>query len=147
MVILDTCHSGGHTAVTKDGGTKKLGTEDRKHVKGLLEIGVGTKDNPKSHFLQSAMLRAKSIGQKDAAVLASSTAKQVSFERREKDLSVMTYYLVDLIAKGDHGLTLKQAFDGISTKVKGYVEKNFEGTTQTPVFTDQAVATPALLKP
>ena len=39
----------------------------------------------------------KDIGQKDAAVLASSTPDQVSFERREGDMSVLTYFVIKLL--------------------------------------------------
>jgi hypothetical protein len=108
-------------------------------------------NNPKwkepTHFLADEVSRAKSIGQRDAAVLASSTAKQVSFERRDKTLSVMTYYVVDFVKNSKGQLTLEQVFKGIEKKVPEYVEKEFEGTTQTPVFSDQQVKPPAWVRP
>jgi hypothetical protein len=146
MVILDTCHSGGHTAATKS-LTKSLTPQTQKFVKGVLEVGVGAKDKPKEHFLVNAIARAKSIGQKDAAVLASSSAKQVSFERKEKDLSVMTYYVVDFINKSNRPLTLKDVYDAVKDRVNSYVVDAFEGAAQTPVFSDQSVVPPAQLKP
>jgi uncharacterized caspase-like protein len=141
MVVLDTCHSGGFGAGAK--GMKKK--DDESFVKGIGNVGLDKWAQP--HFLADEMSRAKSIGQKDAAVLASSTAKQVSFERRDKTLSVMTYFVVDYVKSSKGPLTLEQVYKGIEKKVPEYVEKEFEGTTQTPVFSDQAVVPPAKVRP
>jgi uncharacterized caspase-like protein len=150
MVVLDTCHSGGFGAVAKG-----IGEKDEDFVKGLGFADkkknkwgdIGVDKWTKSHFLATEMSRAKSIGQKDAAVLASSTAKQVSFERRQKDLSVLTYYVVEFVKKNNKTLTLKDVYDGVKDDVRKYVEDTFEGTTQTPVFSDQTVVPPAKFRP
>ena len=78
--------------------------------------------------------RTKDIGQKECIVLASSTAKQVSFERQEHDMSVMTYFLVDAIQNSTGPATLEQLFDRIKGPVDAYVEENFGGSRQTPVL-------------
>jgi hypothetical protein len=140
MVVLDTCHSGGFGAVAK--GIHK---DEEKFVKGLGNVGTGKWTKP--HFLATELARAKSIGQKDAAVLASSTAKQVSFETRNKGLSVMTYFITGLVKKSTHTLTLEDVYDGVKDDVRKYVDKEFEGTVQTPIFSDQIVKPPAKFRP
>jgi len=153
MVILDTCHSGGF-----GGAAKGLHANEESFVKGLGvadktknkwgDIGLekwSADSNP--FFLAPQMSRAKSIGQKDAAVLASSTAKQVSFERKDKELSVMTYCIVNFVKNNRRTLTLKDVFEGVKKDVSDYVQKNFEGTDQTPVFSDQLVEAPAKVRP
>ncbi|HTU22624.1 MAG TPA: hypothetical protein VMF69_11175, partial [Gemmataceae bacterium] len=84
--------------------------------------------------------------QKDAAVLASSRAAQVSFERRQGDLSVMTYYLIQQLKDSKGAVTLAQAYDNLKSKVPAYVEKEFPGTTQTPLVAGE-IAPPAYVKP
>jgi uncharacterized caspase-like protein len=146
MVILDTCHSGGHASMTK--GLKE---EKESAIKGVFIKGEEdkvVKNWSKRHFLETEIARAKGIGQKDAAVLASSTAKQVSFERRERDYSVMTYYILEMLQDKNAGaMTLEDVYKGTREKVKKYVEEQFDGTTQTPVFSGQLIAPAPLFKP
>ena len=120
VVILDTCHSGGQN----------------RNEKGLHLGGKGVQIGGDFDFFDGEIKRTKDIGQKETALLASSKASQVSFERREGDLSAMTYYLVEQLSKGDEQITLPDAFQYVSEKVPSYIEGRFSGTTQTPVLVD-----------
>jgi len=145
MVVLDTCHSGGFGALSKG-----LTEDYKKFIKGVDVKGNADLPADKwnqRHFLADEMARAKGIGQKDAAVLASSTAKQVSFECRDKEFSVMTYYIVDFVKNSKKALTLEDVYNGVKDKVNDYVKDKFDGTEQTPVFSDQTVVPPAKVKP
>jgi len=133
VVILDTCHSAGQS----------------EHEKGLAK-GLG---NPvplggdvEFDFLDGEMERAKDIGQKNTAMLASSKASQVSFERKERDLSVMTYCLVEQLEASSGPLTLQAAFENLKRDVAAYVQRTFPGTTQTP-FLDDNMSLPFYLRP
>ena len=121
VVILDTCHSGGQNE------------REKSLAKGLGDPGpvVG---GVKFDFLDGEMNRTKDIGQKETALLASSRATQVSFERREGDLSIMTYCLWQQLASGAGPLTLDGVFQALKQQVAAYVEQTFPGTTQTPVL-------------
>jgi len=92
VVILDTCHSGGQTA------------QEKSLAKGLGDAPLG--GDVVFDFLDGELERAKDIGQKEMAMLASSKATQVSFERKEGDLSTMTYFLVQLLEAQSGGVTL-----------------------------------------
>jgi hypothetical protein len=133
LVVLDTCHSGGQTTLEKS-----------------LAKGLG---NPQPaggdvqfDFLDGEMERAKDIGQKETALLASSLASQVSFERKEGDLSTMTYFLVQEMSAAPGPLTLAAAYENLKRQVAAYVERNFLGTTQTPVLVDN-LSPPFYLRP
>jgi len=115
VVILDTCHSGGHSKYEKG-----LGLPD--------PVAKGEFD-----FLDGEFGRVKDIGH-ETAMLASAKASQVAFERREGDLSAMTYFLIELLEQGNGPITLTQAFEHLKIQVPAYVEKQFPGTTQTPVL-------------
>lgn len=128
LVILDTCHSGGQ-------GQEKS-----------LTAGNGSAPPPLAFdFLDGELKRIKDIGQRETALLASSTASQVSFERREGDLSTMTYFLLAQLQSGNEPLELREAFARLQASVAEYVEKTFPGTTQTPVLLDNLTA-PLLLR-
>ena len=119
-IILDTCHSGGQAK----GGPKGVSS-----VKSMRPTTWGT------HFL-TTLSRTKNIGQKEMALLASSTASQVSFERTEGDYSVMTYYLLAQLRQGTGPIALPELYNGVKDKVVQYVEANFPGSAQTPVLVD-----------
>lgn len=133
VVILDTCHSGGQNAQEKSVFAKSLG---------VSQPPVG---GVRFDFLDGDLQRTKDIGQKETALIASSMAAQVSFERREGDLSTLTYYLVEQLGGGGP-LTLAAAFDAVKNQVAQYVETNFPGTTQTPVLIDNTTS-PIYLRP
>lgn len=120
-IILDTCHSGGQTA------------EEKSLGKGL-DVGPAVGGGAAFDFLDGEMQRAKDIGQQDTVLLASSQAAQVSFERREGDLSTMTYFFVAAVVSANRPLTITDIYGQIRPQVAEYVEKTFPGTTQTPVL-------------
>ncbi len=132
-IILDTCHSGGQTAQEKSLG------------KGL-DVGPAVAGDVAFDFLDGEIERAKDIGQRDTALLASSQAAQVSFERREGDLSTMTFFLVDLLRSASGPVTLSDAYDALRPRVAEYVERTFPGTTQTPVLVNN-LSRPFYLRP
>ena len=106
VIILDACHSGGQA-----------------EGKGL-------------DFLDSELGRIKDIGQKDAAMLFSSASDEISAERRDDKLSVMTYFLVMKMAASE-SLTLEEAYDYVKVEVPKYMKKHFPGRTQTPQLCPQ----------
>jgi hypothetical protein len=129
VIILDACHSGGQAA-----GAKGLGDK----VDGERDSDLG--------FFQAPFQRAKNIGQKEVAVLASSKATQPSYERREGDLSVMTYCLLERL-KAAGQVTLKEGFAHVQKAVPAYVSARFKAReAQTPVLYDQTTP-PVYLRP
>ncbi len=136
-VILDTCHSAGQATNEKSlrDGAKGLPMMFGKAIRGV-----------ELDFFDGEFARTKDIGQKGAAILASSQAAQISFVRREEDLSAMTYFLVKLIEKNDGPVTLATAFKHLQKELPAYVERRFPGTTQTPVLVDD-ITPPLYLSP
>ncbi len=129
LVILDTCHSGGQ-------GQEK-------------SILAGAGNLPAAapfDFLDGELRRIKDIGQRETALLASSTASQVSFERREGDLSTMTFFLVEQLQAGTDALELRTAFSRLRGSVAEYVERAFPGTSQTPILVEN-LSSPLVLRP
>jgi hypothetical protein len=133
VVVLDTCHSGGQTA-------------REKSLPGGLSGGPTPAEGAAFDFLDGEFARIKDIGQRDTAVLASSTARQVSFERKEGDLSAMTHFLVAQLEEPGGPVTLSDAFARLRERVARYVEQRFPGATQTPVLTSD-LAGPFYLRP
>lgn len=97
---------------------------------------------PFSNFLESFWQRARDLGHKDLALLASSQATQISFQRRERDHSVMTYYLLEKLKKAEGPLNLGDAFHYVKERVPNYVAKTYPGQTQTPVLIPEDDRTP-----
>jgi hypothetical protein len=129
VVIIDACHSGGQT----QGAVKAL--------------TAGDQATPfRKFFFATTLKRTKDIGQRETAVLASSRATQVSFERREQDLSVMTHFLIEKLSTSTAPVTLIDAADYVSANVSAFVEEHYPGTTQTPVFVNQTTP-PVYLRP
>jgi hypothetical protein len=83
---------------------------------------------------------------RNAAVLAAATFKQLAFERRESDLGVMTYSLVEKLQDGKGPLTLKDLADYVRPRVKKYVEDQFVGARQDVEFKEQDGIRPALVR-
>jgi len=121
VIVLDTCHSGGQSS-----GQKSIPTA--------------------FDFLDGELTRIKDIGQRDTALLASSTSSQVSFERKEADLSTMTYFLVEQLRTAQGPVTLTETFGQLKKSVTDYVTKTFPGTTQTPILVNN-LSSPFLLRP
>jgi hypothetical protein len=150
VVILDTCHSGGQIEgqkVTSLGRTEVDSLKRHARTISLPEsVKVEKPGRDKAYFLGSQVVRARAIGQKQAAVLAAATFRQIAFERREDDhAGVLTYYVLEALEKQSGPLTLHDVYDYARSRVKSYVEKNFEGTTQDPIFAEQE-GLPVILK-
>ena len=146
VVILDACHSGGQPESEKGiSGSKGLdaGRTRDETVQRLFEKGIASNDS--LDFLDQELSGIKDIGQ-GAAVLASSLAAQISVERREGDLSVMTYFLIELMKGSSGKLLLKKAHEYLAAKVPEYVRQKFPGREQTPFLVDSTNAT-IYLKP
>jgi hypothetical protein len=146
VVILDACHSGGQIEGTaKNIAAAPVAAAVRKFGKAIT-LKNDTQNIKKGHFLDGQDGRMKALGQKDAIVLASSTAKQVSYERTDGRMSVMTYYLVealDSVPSGD----FEQVVKYVQEKVADYVSQEFPGTKQTPLLSPPSLTPPLTLKP
>ena len=152
VVILDACHSGGQ-ATGKGLGDGKSGekgglfqnVESSKSSSSLNSLFGSAKDGGRvktvrwghlpspGDLLQGELARIKDIGQDDAVMLASSASDEISAERRDQKLSVMTYFLVERIVKAD-SLTLKEAYKYVSQEVPKYMKEHYPGRTETPVL-------------
>lgn len=142
-VILDACHSGGQaTGRGIKGGVKGddsiIGSGDdlpAASVEDLLRTtsnADGREPMPMPlDFLDGELSRLKDIGQDDAAMLFSSASDEISAERRDGRLSVMTYFLVEKMG-ATSSLTLKQAYEHVKVKVPEYMKEHFPGRKQTP---------------
>ena len=115
LIVLDACYSGGQA-------------NDAKTPAKLLD-DIQTEWQP-FRFAFTRLALAKDIGQKDAAVIASSNSQEVSYVRKEKDLSVFTYYMVNSIEEAQNPLTHVQLYDIVKPQVTDYVERNFAGQPQ-----------------
>ena len=129
IVILDACHSGGQA----DEFVKSMSREAHAG-----SFGEG--------FARRLQPRVKNITASQTAVLASSTAAQVSYERRAGDLSVMTHFLIDKVESSLGPLSMRDAASYVRRLVPQFVGQEFPGSTQTPVFVSRA-ARPLYLKP
>ncbi len=163
-IILDACHSGGQaTGKNLKGilGNEKffkglgyLGSTSKgvgsiiedvnKDASNAIENPLGIFENSgpggasgSGDFFDSEYGRIKDIGQEDATMLVSSAADEISAERRDGKLSVMTYYLAECIAKRN-SVTLAEAFKYIREQVPKYMEANFPGRKQTPELLPEA---------
>lgn len=123
LVILDTCHSGGQAENEKGIG------------KAFFIPGISPAVEGEFDFLDGEIERLKKdIKQDQAAVLCSSRAKQISFLRKEKDLSVMTYYFCKFLDEelGRQG-TVQELFAYLEKTVPVYTKNKFS-VIQTPVL-------------
>ena len=76
-------------------------------------------------------LGTKDIRAQDAVMLLSCKADEISAERRDGTLSVMTYFLIEKI-ENSSSLTLEGAYDHIKIEVPKYMKEHFPGRSQTP---------------
>ncbi len=129
IFILDTCYSAGQAAGQKGIGPNRAGS-----------------DIPFHNFLERQLQRAKDIGQKETAILASAKASQQAFERWEGDMSVMTFFLVKQLKSADGKVSLADAFENVQTAVPEYVKEKYAGATQDPVLVDNTTP-PVYLRP
>jgi hypothetical protein len=119
VVILDTCHSGGQAANEK-------GLRSLNKVKVIEALDL----------FNNELRHMKDIGQKETALLMSSRAAQVSFVRKQGDLSVMTKFLDEMIREAAGPLTLVDAAAKLKELVPAYVAEQFPAATQTPELVD-----------
>jgi uncharacterized caspase-like protein len=153
VVILDTCHSGGQIEDAAKALKAKGSTKDLKAAVDVAKFSKaikakGDKSGPdRKNFLEGNLIRMKAIGQKDAIVLASSTAKQVSFERTDGKMSVMTYYLIEAFNKLPAKSDINSVFAYVKDKVPSYTQDEFAGTKQTPVLSPSPAPTNPPLEP
>ncbi len=147
VVILDTCYAGGqhNEAKSLEIGRQRTKALDSKLLGKSLAAKLADRDVP-FDFFNLTRIGLKALGQKELAMLASSKANETSFERREGDLGVMTYCLVNKLGNSDQPVTLPQAFESLKQDVPRYVEGNFLGSTQTPVLVDETTP-PTYLRP
>jgi hypothetical protein len=124
VLMLDTCHSGGQATAEK--GLRGPGLGGFDGVKGLGDLDM----------LDGELQHTKDVGQKETALLVSSRAAQVSFVRKEGDLSVMTKFLDQLIRETQGPLTLTDAAAELKKLVPQYVMERFPGATQNPELID-----------
>jgi len=127
IIIFDACHSGGQ-AVGKGIGAGQT------RIKGLGHIGpkpAQSADDGNPDFFDSEIGRIKDIGQRGTAMLFSCAANEISAERVDETLSVMTHYLVEKI-KSSSELTLQEAADYVKDEVPKYMKKEYPDYPQHP---------------
>jgi hypothetical protein len=97
-------------------------------------------------FLTRELAQTKDIGQKETAVLASSTDKEVSVIYRDGQVSVMTKYLTEFVTDSGQPLLLKNVAEHVAVRVPEYVRKHYPGVTQHPQYVDH-MSQPIYLRP
>jgi hypothetical protein len=100
IVILDVCHSGGFADQEKavTAGSKSL----------------------RFDFLDRECARLKDIGQRGCSLLAACGAQETAQVRQEADLSVMSYYLVELLRRSRGPVELPQGYEYCRDRMKEY---------------------------
>jgi len=147
-MILDACHSGGQAAGKglgdADDGEKSVGAGGGLDalISAVAGVAAGGKSvdalgwqplGSPSDFLGGKLGRMKDLGQDDADMLFSSASDEISAERRDGKLSVMTYYLAEKLLASS-SLTLEQAYEHVRVEVPKYMQANFPGRQQTPLL-------------
>jgi len=153
LFILDACYSGNMTerakSIDASDGSETKGEKSLSDVVGDMINGSksasgsgskSTEDDSEGHlnfmFGFKSFDQSKALGQKGLAVLASSANSQLSWERNEGDLSVMTYYLINAVNEGPRSMTHKDLQPAIRKAVDEYVQKYHPNTRQTVVQQD-----------
>ena len=106
LVILDICHSGGFATQEKD-------------LQSPPELKTKSFD-----FLDQEVSRLKDLGQRGQCLLTASSTKESSLVRLEGDLSVMTYYLIEDLARAKGPLEINQAHRGCVSGMQSYFESD-----------------------
>lgn len=151
IFILDACHSKGMTNAKSIPSGGKSSTNGFSLTNSILGTNTKTMDainesDAPFTFAFKPLSRSKALGQNGLTVIASSASEELSFERREGNLSVMTYFLVDAIKKGPKSMTHKDICSTIEAPVQTYMKKNYPYANQTVLEQDDL--NPAiLLKP
>ncbi|MDO4583370.1 MAG: caspase family protein [Planctomycetia bacterium] len=108
LVILDACHSAGLAS------SKSF---------------FNSRSTPVWDFGFNEISSMKDLGQRNLAIIASSTSSQPSLLRVENDMSVMTYFLLQALNERQ-GWTHDALFQKIRPQVKEYVKENYYGAQQ-----------------
>ncbi|MCA9065534.1 MAG: hypothetical protein KDA96_20845, partial [Planctomycetaceae bacterium] len=113
FILLDACYSGGHSA---------------------REKSIETAKSADFQILDDEVVRAKDLGQKDLVLIASGGSGQLSFERPDGSISVMTAELIALMQRKNR-LDVAETFQHLVTSVPQYVKLNIPGAEpQIPVY-------------
>jgi len=105
LVILDACHSGGQA-------------RNEKSISWAGDLNRFTKD----------------ITEEQATLICSSSRSELSFPRKEMDLSVMTHFLIEiLVAQERRTVTVADIMSYLEEKVPKYMKERI-GLEQTPVL-------------
>lgn len=131
VLIMDTCHAGGHATIEK--GFKNHSTEA-------------------FDFLDSEACRLKDIGQRDLALMASSSVKQVSkaalledLNGRKREIGVFTHLLVHAIQEIEGPLTVTEAHATVKSVMELISDEHPESAQHTYLFND--LTSPVFIKP
>lgn len=145
--ILDSCYSGGLPERAKGFGDEKGATSLRAALGGSKALDDdATEEDIAFRFCFTNFARSKALGQDGLAVLASSTGNQLSWEREDGKLSVMTHYLIEAIKDGPRSMTHKDIKRPVKDAVEKYIRQYRPNAQQTVVEQDDL--TPGLvLKP
>ena len=119
LVVIDACHSGGMANNAKS-FSKSSKTAEWKPLR----------------FAFTRLATAKDIGQKDAAVIASSTQDEKSLVRKEGDLSVFTYYALQVLTEAKTPLSHVEWYRMVKPLVTEYVDQSASDRKQTVVMQD-----------
>lgn len=103
VVVLDICFAGGFATQEKD----------------LFAAGQAKAFD----FVDGELSRLKDLGQKDLALLASSSTLTTSAVRKEDDLSVMTYYLLEAVQAAPAQVTMEGAHQHCKQAMQAYFER------------------------
>lgn len=139
IFMVDMCLAGGLCGQGK-AVTKALFSE----LKGNQRTTPPAK--PAFHFFDKLLVQTKDIGQKETAVLASSTDKEASLVRRDGSSSVMTSFLVDFVSGKNGAASIEDTAEYVKREVPKYVREHMEGMQQDPQFLDN-LSSPAYLRP
>lgn len=152
LCCLDACHSGGMTVRAKSISNETEPEDDSKPDANSL-VGRFRKNDAKSKSIDdiptkdeedfidftfgfTSFARSKALGQDGMAILASSSYNQLSFEREEEDLSIMTHCLIKTIIDGPADMTHKDLKAKVRAGVDDYIKRNRPNTKQTVVEQD-----------
>ena len=130
VVVIDACYSGGHSQFEKG-------------------LPILTKTPIRFDFaddIREELSRVKNLGQ-EVILFASCSAQEIAVECREKPLSVMTACLADYIEQTPAPVTLRQAAEHTAEAVRDYLQKHYQGLTQTPYLVGEEAAEQFCVKP
>ena len=132
------------TPVTAAGTSKGAKTTTRETI---IEVDPRTEGPDPAHFLDTILIRSRSIGQHDAAVLTACRLDQTSLELGKLQSGLLTYCLMETLGATPGPLTLEDVFRRIDPMVRELMRAIGKEGKQTPVFSDQTPRPPAVIRP